>query len=527
MGEETRRSLLLTGGTLGIGTAVGMAGCLDDVSEFVDGERDEDETGGDDDAAGESERPLPSFHQWLYAPGETGFESYTYAYADLEAIERDEAEPFRHWDELKWITESLDGIESSDELSGAEAAISIESRQSSAEAYGIVVLGDLDLDGMRAELDDDAAQRADIDRGSYEGYDVYFNDEAAVALGGVGNRDAYLMSYVGSGPEASGRDVVEALIDARAGRSTRLREADDTAETLLRRLGDRHFVFGTTEPAGRAESLFEHDGTATIDAAGVAFQPSADAGTYRLVLITEKSVDEPEAFSDDLTVARRLTAPTVTGDGNVVSIAGDVDRSRNRNSAGPPQAMFEIDIDHDRGQAHIVHTGGDDIRADELEIVVRSPDRREYTWAELSSADVIGPGDDVLVPVTERDSGGYLRLRWLPEDVPLYETEIPELESETGTRERPSASFSAEFDFDRNTVDIGHVGGDEIPADELVLVFESDANRVIYWEELSEKRTVAAGDYATAGLYPEDRDGFIVIVWTPEGEVIDRIPIPA
>ena len=480
MGDSSRRAFLSRGGTIAVGGLVGLSGCLDDVLNADEDDREDDERG-----------PLPSFHRWLYAPAAIGAadNAYAYTYVDGDVL----ANPAEYGLPAEYgpssgpplaggATESIDEFvppmidESGIDVDGA---VSVDHGSGPGGASGLAVFGGFDATELRAEYADAAESEGRVETGTYAGLDLYFDAEAGVAIG----EGTFVVGFGAGDETAGGRAVVEALIDARDGAVARLHEVDETAETLLRRQGERPIVFGAptvSEETGyrfRRSTNGTDGGTdADTDAPAVvggsfAIVPDGDRLRHRIIVITERAVSDPVAFGDGLRILDRFDEPSVSEDGVVLTyeaVRGGTETDEGRSG---PEARFDVEVNS--GSVTVVHVGGDEIPADELAIVFEEGDtERRIRWESISNIDTVGAGDTVSVAVDTPVLGDELRLVWTPESDVIHAESVPDR-----TGGRPNATFRTEFGTD--AVSISHAGGDAIPAEKLdVLVDSPDGDRV-------------------------------------------------
>lgn len=518
MGDSSRRELLLRG-AIGVGAAVSLAGCAD---EFEDGIDELEALLEDEGESGESEDPevtpgeLPSFHQWLYAPGEVRLDPYTYASADFTEIDGG-FDPLEDWQEFRWTTETIRDVRDDEMFDGAESAVVMEYEDE--RSFAAAVEGEFDRSRIREDLEEAVDREPDVEYDSYRGYHIYFEDQHAV---GLGDEDVptFLQARVPNGGSTSVREPLEAMIDARGGNTPRLTDAETTAEALLGTVDDHEFVFGATEPVGRNEPMFQHRGDVSIEGANVAVR----GDTYRLTAVTDTPIDDEDAFVEAFDIAAVLNDPSVSQNGQVVVLEGEIG-SPEPDSGDVPEANFEVEFHTDQEVAEITYTHGDEIPADELEIVIDGDSRRRLRWAQLSHSDVAHPGEIVSLQLEAEDSGGELAFVWKPEGEVLSTVDVPEFDTHSDI---PSASFDAQFDHDRGTVTITQTEGDELPADDVILLFATDSQRpaVLAWGDLTSESTLEPGSSVTIELYDEDYGGHLTVSWLPESEFFDEFRIP-
>ncbi|QCS44012.1 hypothetical protein [Natrinema versiforme] len=475
----------------------------------------EDET---DDGDGDEGPALPAFHSWLYAPETIGMGSYTYTYVDDRFEDSSRELPSRNVD---WATETVTYVDN-EQFDGIDHAVSIDYREDRT-TFGLAVVDGFDPATMRSELEDAITDEDGVETETYASHDVYFDEEYAVAIGD-GTPATYLVGSANADREATGRDIVEAMIDARAGTATRLHEGDETAARLLRRQDERAVVFGAPTLQGRAESLFEPssgDGTDTpsVEAAGFSVDADESGSRYRVTVITEEPVEDPDGLAADLPVLERVDEPSVTQDGVVLTY--EVERTADGTDSGDersgPKARFEVEIDGDT--AEITHTSGDSILADELEVRIETGGRtRTIPFGVLSSADEVQAGHTASVSVGDADPGSDLRIVWTPGPTVLHAETLPEETSRV-----PDASFEIEFDRTLDTATVQHTGGDSIPAAELDIVIN---RRTLNWPKLSNEQTVEAGDSVTVDLTEDDYGESIFVGWQVEGEILASWSVP-
>lgn len=527
MSDSSRRGFLVGSGAIATGSLTGLAGCLGDITGS--GEDDEDQNDG--------RAPLPSFHHWLFAPETVGIGAYTYTYVDGEAaVNRSEYGPIFSHELGVWATETItSGALEASAIDDVDGAVSIDYRQRDGDAFGFAMTGGFDIDEMRTEYDEAVDKDDAVDAETYAGHDLYFSDEAAVAI----DDGTFVLGVLQDrGLEANGRAIVEAMIDAQAGSATRLHAADTTAEMLLRQQGERTVVFGAPALQGDADYFFsrsardtdeedESDDAPRVAAGGFTLETADDRDrpSFSVTLITDRTVSDAEAFGDDVPALDRLPDPAVSQDGVVITYesGGDgTDGTESDDRKRSPQAGFDIDVDLESNTATVVHVGGDEIAADELRLICTGSGFRE-TWAALSNTATVSPGDRVSVPIAADDHGGGLLVQWTPESEILYAKSIPDGSS---TTTEPAATFDFEFDFDQNTVRVRHTSGDDIPASEIELYFDSRERRGFQWDAVTDDEIVSAGDSAVLELTERDGGGTVVVIWSPDGSVLDYEYIP-
>ncbi|MFC4249240.1 hypothetical protein ACFOZ7_20300 [Natribaculum luteum] len=519
MYDTSRRAFLSGGGTIAVGGLVGLSGCLDTVLSSDEEDRESNERD-----------PLPSFHRWLYAPAATGAagNAYTYAYVDGDALVNP-MEYGLHSSPLiadkateligEYVPPMIDeyGID-------VDGAVAVNHGPGPGGASGVAVFGGFDATELRAESANAAENEESVETGAHAGHDLYFDEETGVAI----SHGTFVTGF--SGDEiVSGRAVVEALIDARDGAATRLHEVDETAETLLRRQGERPIVFGAPaveEETGRRfrRSPNETDDGADTDAptvtgGGFSIEPDGDRLHYQITMITEQAVSDADAFGNGVPILDRFDEPSVTEDGVVLTYeATDGGRMEIDDRRSRPEARFDVDVN--RGSVTVIHVGGDEIPADELAIVFEERDtERQIRWGAISNIDTIRTGDTVSVAVDTPVLGDELRLVWTPGSDVVHTESVPDR-----TGGRPNATFRTEFGTD--AVSISHTGGDAIPAEELdVHVDSPDGDRVTNWTELDDSGTVTQGDTVTVDVSEADEGGRIRLVWTPDGTLLSDHPI--
>lgn len=513
MNYSSRRGVLLGSGALATSGLVGLSGCLDDLTD-----RD-----GDDEENGEEsngEEPLPSFHQWLHAPEALALDGYSYTYVEDDAIFNPDEYELRYGPGL--VTETvrstsrtagrmLEEIESE----AVDGAVSLTYGTEFGTTFGLVVTGGFDEAVLRSEYDDIFENDSTVERETYAGYTLYFDELNAVAIGEgtyvLGNNDTVAETE-------SGRAIVEAILDAREGESPRLHTTDDVAETLLRQQGEQSVVFGAPAVQGVAEDAFRQlsigaDDTEepTVTGGGVTLEVD-DEPNYRVTVITEEAVSDPSVLEGAVPILEWFDEPSVTQDGTVLTYeANGDDESGDGGRNDAPQGAFEIDIGTDGEAAVVIHHSGDSVPADELVVSIEGENSRAYSWRELAGTETVAPGDYALIELTEADDGNRVVLLWEPEGMVLAEHLIRTDSSV------PDATFDFDFDVQNGTGTVTHAGGDPIPADELDIVVESSEYRRLFWSEYSSDTVVEPGDAVTVDLTENDSDGAIV-VWSNIGD---------
>ena len=382
-----------------------------------------------------------------------------------------------------------------------------------------MVTGGFDTDELRTEYDGFADNDDNIAQSEYAEYDVYATEDIAVAIGD-GSHSQFLLGEAELGLDATGEDIVKAMIDARNGSATRLSEADEHAGALLGEQGEHPITYGAPTVTADDESLFEPSAatadTPAVQAGGMAASRSDDGTTYRITVVTEQPVSDPEAFGNELPALDGGADPSISQDGTRITYTiAETDTQPER-----PQAAFEVEFDLERNEAEIVHTSGDDVPADELRII-GTGSGFEAQWADLSNVTTVSPGDTVSVPISDADLGTDLLLEWLPEAELLYAESVPEGEPTT----RPEAMFEVEFSLERNEAEIFHVGGDPIPADELRIIGTGSGFEA-RWMDLSDVATVDPGDTVSVPINDADQGADLLLEWLPESDILYGASIP-
>lgn len=508
MSDASRRAFLAGGVAAG---SVGLAGCTGSIPGL-----DTDDGTGD----GDEGPTLPSFHSWLYAPETVGMGAYTYTYADGAAFGDWSSErPSR---EIGWALRTIN-YGNSDPFDGVDHAVSIDYRDEQG-TFGAAIVGGFEVAEMRSEIEESITAEDGVETTTYGSYDVYYDDRYAVAIGEE-RQPTYLMGNASSSQDATGRDVVEAMIDARGGDAARLHAVDETADRLLRRQGERTVVFGAPALQGRAESLFgsaNADETPAVEAGGFTVDAGEESDDYRVTVITADPVDDTDAVTDSLAVLEWFEEPTVSRDGVVLTYEeGGTGDGGSDGDASSPEATFTIEIERD--VARITHTSGEAIPVDELAVQFETDGGTQTVpFESVTTVDEVRAGHTTTVEVGRAEPGSVLRLVWTPESTVLRAERIPD-----GTSDQPNASFAIEFDLDRNTATVRHTGGDSIPADELDVVVQGNDPRNLDWSDLSSDRTVGQGDTVTVELTEGDYGGALLVGWRPGGEILARREIPS
>lgn len=498
MSGESRRAFLTSSGAVATGAVTALAGCVDDLTDFESGEDPEDD-----------EDSLPSFHQWLYAPEEVGLGAYSYTYYDAEAVVDDpgygstlEAYGMDH------VTETIESYTPLD-LSLAAEAVSIDYETEGAS--GIAVTGEFDRDDL-PDYEGTAEQDDEFEKSEYGAYDVYADDEIAHAIR-TDPESVVVSAHVPADRDASGREVVETMIDARNGDARRLSAADDAVDAVLRQQGGRTIAFGGSAGAPEVEPLFDPEGdAATVEAAGVSVGGDDDP-PYRVTVVTDDPVADVDEFGAELQPVVHMTEPSVTEDETVLIFEPDTEDDPEEKESGPSPAQFDVDIQSDR--AIITHAGGEEIPADELEIGITGGG--SGTWDTVGQTEIVAPGDSVEIPLSEHDHGETLELEWLPESEILISEEITAQES----ADEPQATFSVDFPADDLAM-IAHQGGDEIPADELYIY--TTGGVMDPWQTYSGDSVVSPGDVIE--VPHGDPGGEIGLEWAPGPTLLHSEQIP-
>jgi hypothetical protein len=517
MEDTTRRRILSTGGALAAGSLTALSGCTEDLP-----------IGGEDgDGDGSS---IPAFGLWLYAPGEVGLGEYAYAYADVTATSEHSEFDLARQPDLSTIARVLQ----TGELDGIESAVSIEYPDT--QAFGVAAEGSLDLTELRSQIEGEVEDNDDVDSESYADYDVYFDGSVAFAL--AQNDSAILQAVGPDGEDTSGKDILTAMIDARQGSATRLDAADEDAAALLSHQSDGVVAYGTTRPSEHKPRMFDSadDEAPDIVGGGYVIVALGDDVKRRLLVVTESPVEDAESFGETLSSVDLESDLTFEQDGRVVTVVVESGggSSSESDSTSPPQVQFDARFDTNESVATITHEGGDDARADELELVFETDEPRVISWADRSAREEVTAGTSVEVELREDDFGGQLLVRWIAGDrsTTLTRFDIP-VRQDGGSDQPdesdgsvPSVSMDAEFDFERGEVTVIHAAGDEVPADELDIVFLGDQYRVIRWSEVSDQSTVTPGDSATVELREGDYGEELLLGWQPETRELDSVQIP-
>lgn len=518
MTDSSRRALLAGSGALAAGGLVGLSGCLDDIVES-----DDEETG--------DRNPLPSFHGWLYAPEAVGIGGYTYTYVDGEAALNPSeyglaSAPGFVAGTTGRITDMVPSMFDELGTDDVDGAVSIDHGSESGGAGGVAVAGGFDATELRSLYEDAAAEEDGVETDTYAGYDLYFDAEVAVAI----DDGRFAIGFGDGTEETTARSIVEALVDARDGAASRLHQVDETADTLLRRQGEKTVVFGAPAIRGEAQNFFERsarsqdeadDDAHAIAGGGFTLEADDDRPTYRVTVITERAVSDADAFGDELPILDAFDEPSVSQDGVVITYEErGGDEATDGEGATSPEATFDVDVASDT--VTIAHVSGDAIPADELEVIVSSSAGRYYTWAELGESGSVTAGDTITVDLRDDDAGGTVQLVWTPEGTLLADEPIPDESSGSP----PSAAFEFEFDARADTATVRHAGGDAIPAAELEILVDGDDTRFLLWREFSTDDTVEPGDAVTIDLSEADFEGYLVVWWTVDNVDLDYTQIP-
>lgn len=518
MTDSSRRAILSRSGALAAGGLVGLSGCLDDIVNSGEEETDD-------------RNPLPSFHGWLYAPEAVGIGGYTYTYVEGEAALNPSEYGLASGPDFVtgttgMITDMVPSIFEEIGTDDVDGAVSIDHGSDAGGAGGVAVAGGFDATELRSLYEDAAAEQDGVETDTYAGYDLYFDTEVALAI----DDGRFAIGFGDGSDETTARTIVEALVDARAGSASRLHQVDDTAETLLRRQGEKTVVFGAPVIRGEAKYFFERsagsadeadDDAHTIAGCGFTVETREDQPAYRVTVITEQAVSDANAFGDELPILDAFDEPSVSQDGVVLTYEeSGADEATDGERASSPEVTFDIDVEPDT--ATITHVSGDAIRADKLEVIVSSSAGRYYTWAELDESGSVTAGDTVTVELGDGDAGGTLQLVWTPKGTVLADEPIPDGSSGS----RPSAAFEFEFDTRADTATVRHAGGDAIPVDELEILVDGNDTRFLPWREFSTDDVVEPGDAVTIDLRERDSEGYLVAWWAVDGIALDHTPIP-
>ncbi|WP_455449882.1 hypothetical protein [Natrinema thermotolerans] len=505
MVDSSRRAFLAGGIAAG---SIGIAGCTGDIPGL-----------GTDDGNGEDEgTSLPSFHSWLYAPEAVGIGPYTYTYADGETLEDGTSD--RSSPNIGWALETI-RYGDNEQFDDVDHAVSIDYREERT-TFGAVIAGGFDVAEIQSEINESTTEEDDVETATHRSYDVYYDDQYAIAIGDE-SLPTYLMGNAGDAQDATGRDIVETMIDARAGDAARLHAGDESADRLLREQGERTVVFGAPTLQGDAESLFESAGddeTPAVEAAGFTLDADEEDTDYRVTVITADPVDDTGAFADTLSVLEWFDEPTSTQEGVVLTYeegaTGDGDPD---GEESPPEVSFAVEID--RGTARITHTGGETIPVSDLAVRFERDGRTQtIPFESVSSVDDVRPGHTTTVGVDGADPGSELRVVWTPGPDVLYVESVPRT-----TNSRPDASFAVEID--RGTARITHTDGETIPVSDLAVRFERDGQtQTIPFESVSSVDDVRPGHTTTVGVDGADPGSELRVVWTPGPAVLHVESVP-
>ncbi len=326
---ESRRQFLRRG-ALGATLAAlgGLAGCLDDGTP---GETDEK---GD----GQVEK---DYTAWLYDPAEffdpdvTMFTSVDVARAKTLFEEELDGE-YGQFDEEVEQLEDLDGLEEYDRAT----AIAFGTAEMDAGAFGggIALTGTFDVEALVDELESkEDFSEDDVERETYEGYEVYAFEEDGMR-GGMALRDDAVLFGAIQGTDAEPAAAVTTLIDEHASADSSYYDASDDAAAIVDALESDGLsvsgveldptALGLDGGSGRIEGQMIGDlaavGSATdvtdddrVTADVVLRYESEDAADADAVesLIDTMLMDAPDVDADD------FEELSVTGDGRQVQIS--------------------------------------------------------------------------------------------------------------------------------------------------------------------------------------------------------------
>lgn len=513
MVDTTRRRLLSASCAVAAGSTTALSGCVGELRDAGDGG-----DGSDGDASS-----LPSFGQWLYALAEVGLGAYAYHYVDVATVDGNSEYDLGAQSEATMIAGFLNSVD----LDGIEGAVSVEYPESNSS--GIAAYGSMDLSELRTEIESNVEDDDSVESESYDGYKLYHNEQSGFAL--AEDDSAILQASVRNESGSSGRDIVAAMIDARAGTVDRLDEADASAAALLSHQADAAVAYGTTTPTENDARIFgDGDGDATIESGGYVVNLDDGVGN-RLIVVTETPVEDAESLVETLPAVDVNADPEIERDGRVVTVetgGGSSESTDPENRGEAPQAQFDFQFDADAGTVTITHQGGDTIAAENLQVLLDSG--RLIDWSVRTSDEDVTAGSSITLSLADDEYGSVLFVRWTggEREQMLAQFEIPDGSGgDSGSTEAPEVTLRAEFDYDRGRVTVIHGGGDTVPADQLDVVFETDDFRVIRWSEVSGQSDVSPGDAVTVGFSEADYGGRLLLGWRPEEEVLDDQPIPA
>jgi len=489
------------GGVLASGGLTAVSGCTESLEGV------EDTLGGN-----EGDSSTPAFAQWLYAPDVVGIGTYAYTHVDVEAVNDHSGEGVSNIPESGMMPRQLLG----GDIEGIEDGLSI--RYTDAAATGAVAWGSLDLSDVRSDIEGTVEENDSVETATYENFGLFFDESNAVAI--AGDDSSVLVT---TAEDASPRDILEAMIDARRGAVERLAAAEDDVAAMLPHQSDVAVAYGTLNPSGDNARMFERTGDdgRTIESGGYAFMLDGDSLRRRLIVVTDAPVEDAESFGKTLTAVDQLSDPTYAQDGRVVTVevtAGAEGDAAQQGDA-PPQVTFEFEHDLDAGTVTITHAGGDPIDPSNLELVYETDDPRALSWADRTSGQV-ETGTSVRFPLTEADQGGQLLVRWSDGDreFPLSGVGVPERTDDgggDGDSTPPQVAFEFEHDLDAGTVTITHAGGDPIDPSNLELVYETDDPRALSWADRTGGQ-VEAGSSVSFPITEADQGGQLLVRWLGE-----------